>query len=175
MIGGNAIAGERADRSAEFQVYLPLTRKKILAGKLLLVLAIAAAISLINPLIVWSALASADPRMPDPSEVQLIMIHIAITGLVFFCVAWFFSTILHSPTFSVAAGLATPLIIFSLILYGNYLIQGDPLKPGTESILRICYVGISLALALPSFGFGTWLYLRRRSGHNFFSHPSFSR
>ena len=59
LIGGNAIAGERADRSAEFQVYLPLTRQKILAGKLLLALAIVAVIWLTNPLIiVWSNLES---------------------------------------------------------------------------------------------------------------------
>jgi ABC-type transport system involved in multi-copper enzyme maturation permease subunit len=162
FIGGNAIAGERADRSAEFQAYLPLTRKKILVGKLLLALLIAAAIWLINPVIVWGALASSNQGMPSPPVVPLFMIHIAITGLVFFCVAWFFSTILRSPTFSVVAGLVTPLIIWSLVLYGNYLIQGDDhWKPGTESVLQICEVCISFAVALSGFGFGTWLYLRR--------------
>ena len=40
LIGGNAIAGERADRSAEFLASLPITRKKILGSKLLLSLAI---------------------------------------------------------------------------------------------------------------------------------------
>jgi len=87
LIGGNAIAGERADRSAEFQVYLPLTRKKILAAKLLLVLAIAAVIWLINPLIVWS-LASSGNNLPIQTDLPSFMIYAAITGLVFFCVAW---------------------------------------------------------------------------------------
>jgi len=40
LIGGNAIAGERVDRSAEFQASLPISRKTILCSKLLLALAI---------------------------------------------------------------------------------------------------------------------------------------
>jgi hypothetical protein len=95
---------------------LPLTRRKILAGKLLLVLAIAAVIWLINPLIVWRTLASADRALRDTSAVPCVMINAAITGLLFFCVAWFFSTILTSSTFSVAAGLVAPLIIWSIML-----------------------------------------------------------
>ncbi len=160
VIGGNAIAGERADRSAEFQAYLPLTREKILAAKLLLVLAIVAMIWLIDPLIVWGIVASS-VNHPPVADVAPVMIIVAITGLVFFCVAWFFSTFLRSPTFSVVAGLMTPAIIASLIWYGFYLAQGNQWRPGTDLIFQICYVCISLAVALPSFGFGTWLYLRR--------------
>jgi ABC-type transport system involved in multi-copper enzyme maturation permease subunit len=160
LIGGNAIAGERADRSAEFQVYLPLAREKILAAKLLLVLAIAAVIWLINPLLIWGAGASAKLLMPV-GLVRFVMINTAITGFVFFCVAWFFSTILRSPTFSVAAGLITPLIIISVILFGGYLILGERGGPEDGVIIQICYVCISLAVAFPSFGLGTWLYLRR--------------
>ena len=36
LIGGNAISGERVDRSAAFLYSLPLTRRKLLASKLLL-------------------------------------------------------------------------------------------------------------------------------------------
>ncbi len=159
LIGGNAIAGERADRSAEFQVCLPLPRKKILAAKLLLALAIAAAVWLINPLIiVWSTPASGSRVIPD---LRSFMINSAITGLVFFCVAWFFSQFLRSPTFSVVAGLVAPVIIISLIGYGAYLILGEHGHRRAELILQTCYICGSLAVALPSFGIGTWLYLRR--------------
>jgi ABC-type transport system involved in multi-copper enzyme maturation permease subunit len=162
LIGGNAIAGERADRSAEFQVYLPITRKKILAAKLLLALAITAVIWLINPLIVCGTLSTMNRGvLRDPSMVPGVMIYSAVIGLTFFCVAWFFSSIIRSPTFSIVAGLVTPFIIWSLILYVNYLIQGDQWGHETENILVISYWSISLAIALPSFGFGTWLYLRR--------------
>ncbi len=162
LIGGNAIAGERADRSAEFQAYLPISRKKILVGKMLLALAIAAAIWLTNPPIVWSILASLDRGvLRDASFAPILMINLAIIGFVFFCVAWFFSSFLTSPTFSTIAGLAAPLIVWSLILYVNYLIQGDQWRPATGFILQMCFGIISLAVALSCFGVGTWLYLRR--------------
>ena len=51
LIGGNAIAGERAERSAEFQAYLPIPRGKILAAKLLLVLVMVAVIWVPNALV----------------------------------------------------------------------------------------------------------------------------
>jgi ABC-type transport system involved in multi-copper enzyme maturation permease subunit len=163
LIGGNAISGERADRSAEFQAYLPITRKKILAGKLLMALAIAAVIWLTNPPIAWSLLDSlVDVRRGSYDDFALIIFcNMAITGLVFFCVAWLFSSILSSPTFSTIAGLITPLIIWSLILYVNYLIQGDRWEPPTGKILQIAYGSLCLSVALPCFGLGTWLYLRR--------------
>jgi ABC-type transport system involved in multi-copper enzyme maturation permease subunit len=159
LIGGNAIAGERADCSAEFQAYLPLTRQKILAAKLLLALAIAAVVWLINPLIIVSnSLPSAGGEL---AHAPSFMMNAAITGLVFFCVAWFFSSTLRSPTFSFAAGLAAPVIILSLILFGGLLFRSDHWKAGTEPIAQICYVSVSLAVALPNFGLGTWLFLRR--------------
>ncbi len=160
VIGGNVIAGERADRSAEFQIYLPLTRKRILAGKLLLVSAIAAAIWLINPLIILGVWASANFEQ-FPKEISESLTNPAITGLVFFCMAWFFSTFLRSPTFSVISGLATPVIIWSLISFGWYLVHGETWYGGKESILQTWYVCLSLAVVFPSFGIGTWLFLRR--------------
>jgi ABC-type transport system involved in multi-copper enzyme maturation permease subunit len=160
LIGGNAIAGERADRSAEFQVYLPLSRAKILAGKLLLVLAIALVIWAINPLIAWSTYSSLRERVPIP-DMPSFMTNTAVTGLVFFCAAWFFSQFLRSPTFSVAAGLVTPVIIITVLSYSLYLILGEHPDPTAKVILEDCYICVSVAVALLSFGFGTWLYLRR--------------
>jgi len=77
-----------------------------------------------------------------------------------------FSTILRSPVFSVVAGLAAPVMIWSVMLFGFYLFsrfQSDQWRPPmkVELFLQICYLCVSLAVALPSFGFGTWLYLRR--------------
>jgi ABC-type transport system involved in multi-copper enzyme maturation permease subunit len=161
LIGGNAIAGERADRSAEFQVYLPITRKKILAAKLLLALAIVAIIWLTNPPITWCFRECLKRRdIVDSIYLFQVMSNIAVTGLVFFCVAWFFSSFLQSPTFSIVAGLITPAIIISLIAYVVHFIQDIPL-PSTEIVVQISYWSICLAVALPCFGFGTWLYLRR--------------
>jgi ABC-type transport system involved in multi-copper enzyme maturation permease subunit len=162
LIGGNAMAGERADRSAEFQVYLPIPRKRVLAGKLLLALAIAAVIWLTNPLIAWGTLATMNREaMRDPSVAPVVMINAAVTGLIFFGVAWFFSSIVRSPTFSIVAGLVTPLIIWSLILYGDYILQDNQWDPHREMVLQIAYWTICLILSPLGFGLGTWLYLRR--------------
>ena len=149
LIGGNVIAGERADRSAEFQVYLPLTRKKIFAAKLLLALAIAIVIWTINPLILWSTFASASPGSERPDLPKFILL-IATTGLVFFCVAWFFSSSSATPRSRSPAGLVSPLIIWLLIMYGAYLAQGEHWKAGTEETLKTCYLGISLPLPCPA-------------------------
>ena len=163
LIGGNAIAGERVDRSAEFQAYLPITRKKILAGKMLLTLAIAAVIWLTNPPIVWSLLHLIDKGnmgLDAPFFVEGFT-NIALTGLTFFCVAWFFSSILTSPTISIVVGLIAPLIIWSVILYIAYLILGERWTPRVWEILEFSYRGACAALAVVGFVLGTWLYLRR--------------
>jgi ABC-type transport system involved in multi-copper enzyme maturation permease subunit len=161
LIGGNAIAGERSDRSAEFQVYLPITRKKILAAKLLLAMAIAAVVWLTNPLLAWCSLEYWIQRAEMNSVFMLqIMSNIAVTGLVFFCVAWFFSSFLRSPTFSIVGGLITPAIIISLIAYIVHFIQEFSI-PSTETVVQISYWSVCLTVALSSFGVGTWLYLRR--------------
>jgi ABC-type transport system involved in multi-copper enzyme maturation permease subunit len=159
VIGGNVIAGERADRSAEFQIYLPLPRTKILAAKLLLVLAIAAVVWAINPFVAWIALSLNTNEVVRISfDLPPILFFSAITGLVFFCVAWFFSTVLRSPTFSVVAGLSAPAIIFSLILFVNYLLRGEL---SIDSRGMDIYAALSVAVAIASFAVGTWLFLRR--------------
>ena len=62
VAAGNAIAGERADRSAEFLASLPIPRRKILVSKLLLVLAITAVIWVTDGLMVWG-LVRTDPSV----------------------------------------------------------------------------------------------------------------
>jgi ABC-type transport system involved in multi-copper enzyme maturation permease subunit len=154
LIGGNAIAGERADRSAEFQAYLPLTRGKILAGKLLLALAIAAVIWLTNPPILWSLV---QERNYGPPELLRAFCNTAITGLTFFCVAWLFSSFLASPTFSVCAGLIAPLLVVSGLAYIAYLLDIPP----PDNLIEASYRSICLVTAPVCFAVGTWLYLRR--------------
>ena len=158
LIGGNAIAGERADHSAEFQAYLPLPRKKILAAKLLLALAIAAVIWLTNPPILCALVwVFADFSGRSEPGFHAVIINTLITGLMFFCVAWLFSSFLSSPTFSVCAGLIAPLLVVSGIYYIRYLLS----MPRAEQIVELNYRGICLACAPVCFAVGTWLYLRR--------------
>jgi ABC-type transport system involved in multi-copper enzyme maturation permease subunit len=156
LIGGNAIAGERVDRSAEFQAFLPIRRSKIIAGKVLLALLMAAVIWLPNALILWGTSDALMPRDRAYEALREIFGSVAIVGLTFFCVAWFFSSTISSPTFAVCAGLLTPLMVVSCILFIAYL-REIPEKP----IIDFWFPTLCLVLAPICFAFGTWLYLRR--------------
>ncbi|NQT12950.1 MAG: ABC transporter permease subunit [Planctomycetes bacterium] len=159
LLGGNVIAGERADRSAEFLAYLPISRGRVLAGKLALVASTVALIWIPNLLIV--CLASA--RIPEETMrtifsrelVGSAILHTAITGAVFFSVAWLLSSMLQSPTFSICGGLVTPILITTAILMvgWGFDMPVDVAKPW--------YMGISLVLAPACFAAGTAYYLRR--------------
>ena len=48
LLGGNAIAGERTDRSAEFMAYLPFGRRRMLASKLFFALSTIVALCIVN-------------------------------------------------------------------------------------------------------------------------------
>jgi ABC-type transport system involved in multi-copper enzyme maturation permease subunit len=157
LIGGNSIAGERIDRSAEFQAYLPIPRRKILAAKLLLALLIVASIWLPNGLILWG---TCDELIPRGGRIDLGVVemfgNIAIVGLTMFCVAWFVSSFVNSPTFAVCAGLVAPLTVVGGILFVTYL-REIPEQP----LLEILFPAICVTLSATCFVIGTWLYLRR--------------
>ena len=101
LIGGNAIAGERVDRSAEFQAYMPIPRRKILSAKLLLAMAMVAVIWLPNAAVLWGTLDAlmrrgqcSQPRgrRPHlPNCLRGVWQHCRC-GLTFFCVGWLFSS-----------------------------------------------------------------------------------
>jgi ABC-type transport system involved in multi-copper enzyme maturation permease subunit len=174
LIGGNAIAGERVDRSAEFLYSLPIRRRKLLASKLLLALAIAVAVWLVNALIfsciILYELGGAPIPPPNPvnwnfvnRDVLLVMAMIATTGLTFFCIAWFFSSFIASPTVAICAGLITPVLVASGIALVDMLLAMSGLKGSRLGYpaANLWYLGICLTLALVCFGVGTWHYLRR--------------
>ena len=160
LIGGNAIAGERADRSAEFQAYLPIPRTKIVAAKLALSAAIAAVIWLPNLLIIFILRAVANPSdfpAGTPAMVAMVLINTAITGSVFFAVAWFVSSFLRSPAISVCAGLVTPALIAGNFLFVAYVFDQRWIDNRFESLYR----AVCVAIAPACFAAGTWIVLRR--------------
>jgi ABC-type transport system involved in multi-copper enzyme maturation permease subunit len=158
LIGGNVIAGERVDRSAEFLASLPISRRKILLSKLLLSLAIAAVIW--GNLFVSWLLMNTSPELAEQLHGRQIIMPIAIiaaVGLLFFGVAWLFSSFLSSPTFAVAAALIAPLLVGWGLMGIGYL------SGVTDRDLNFpyCYSGIASVLGLACFAGGAWYYLRR--------------
>jgi ABC-type transport system involved in multi-copper enzyme maturation permease subunit len=164
LIGGNAIAGERADRSAEFLASLPISRKRNLASKLLLSLAIIA--------VIWVTDASVIVYLKDRShpmwaqEAMEMLGATAMVALAFFCFAWCLSSFLASPTFAVAGGLLAPLLLWLSVLFLAFLGEVVDARAwlADEAYLHFIvfsYFTICLTLAPICFGVGTWHYLRR--------------
>ncbi len=154
FLGGNAIACERADRSAEFLAYLPASRAKILAAKMALALAAAAIIWLPNLLIVWLGMPS-EWRGGDV-EIWTVLGNVGIAGAVFFCVGWLLSSFLESPAVAVCGGLVAPIAILAAVKAGVWAFG----LPRDAVIVRWIQYALPATAAL-SFVAGTWYYLRR--------------
>ncbi len=158
LLGGNMIAGERVDRSAEFLAYLPIPRGKALASKLTLVGLTVALVWIPNLLVFLLARTGVSEKWLTSLRFEVIgsaIFHEAITGAVFFSVAWLLSSMLESPTFSICGGLVTPVLIITVILLVGWRFGM------TEGMVSPWYMGISLVLAPACFVAGTWYYLRR--------------
>ncbi len=159
LIGGNAIAGERADRSAEFLASLPITRGRVIASKLLLSLAIVGVIWIAD-LSALLCLSTVLPRFGVRFDGIFEAVGAtAIVAVMFFGVAWLLSSFLRSPTFSVAGALLAPLLLWTGIVFVCYLFQISDEK--YMRTIAYSYFGLCLALAPVCFAVGTWYYLRR--------------
>jgi ABC-type transport system involved in multi-copper enzyme maturation permease subunit len=158
LIGGNAIAGERVDRSAEFLASLPISRGRNLASKLLLALAIIAIIWLTSVpiLLYWTDPLGRGPLLSSQESLRVIA-NVAITGAAFFGVAWLLSSFIASPAIAVCGGLITPVIVGSGMAFLDYLFEWD----WTGEEVELLYRGILLICAPVCFAVGTWHYLRR--------------
>ena len=159
LLGGNAIACERLDRSAEFLAYLPISKRRTLAGKLALALLTAALIWVPNMLILL--LATRDlPELRTARDFQMmweIPRYVALTGLLWFCVGWLLSSIAESPTFAICVGLISPALVL-LGIEGLGWALGYSLD---ETTVGSWYRWTCLGLAAACFVAGTWYYLRR--------------
>jgi ABC-type transport system involved in multi-copper enzyme maturation permease subunit len=168
VIGGNAFAGERVDRSAEFLASLPVSRRRIIVSKLLFAAAVVGAIWLIDGApVAWMAHHSS---LSAGSNVPFFLQFIgwtAVVATVFFGVAWLLSSFLASPTLAVFGGLVVPVALWAGFLFVEYLIElhlGHTRFFQSElrwTRLTQCYAATCLTLALASFVAGTWYYLRR--------------
>jgi ABC-type transport system involved in multi-copper enzyme maturation permease subunit len=157
LLGANAIAGERVDRSAEFLAYLPLSRLRILAGKLALVFLTAALIWGLNLLLISFATPEVwqlENRAADTGRKALA--GIAVTGLVFFSAGWLLSSLLESPTFPLFGGLLAPAVILLGIRAAAWAFDYHFHDIAWEWYWRTCPL-----LAVVCFVAGVQHYLRR--------------
>ena len=157
FMGGNAIACERSDRSAEFLAYLPISRGKILTSKFLVALLIGAFIWIINLSIMGISWLSFPESFQQPNTPPFGVITggFLIAGLTFFCIAWLFSSFMQSPAISAGSGLFTPLVLAYAF---GFIVQFFVV---VENISIFWPMGLAIALSLASFVGGTWYYLLR--------------
>ncbi len=153
LLGGNAIACERADRSAEYLFYQPVSRGKILVSKLLLPGLALLVIWGLN-LAVLAICISHQSRAPDT---MLGYVPFFIATCCAFSVGWGLSAVQNSPTYAVATGIAAPIVVVWLIAMVNWML-GFPYSTWT---VMLAYVAITASLTMFSFVGGTWYYLRR--------------
>jgi ABC-type transport system involved in multi-copper enzyme maturation permease subunit len=155
LLGGHAIACERVDRSAEFLAYLPVSRARILASKLIFALPIVAVVWVPN-LLIYKLAAAELPTWRGTEAMWSGLGYAAITGATFFGVGWLLSSMLESPTFAVCGGLIAPLVVVIGLQFLGYALD-YPL----EEFIKLWYPRVCLTLAAACFVAGTWHYLRR--------------
>jgi ABC-type transport system involved in multi-copper enzyme maturation permease subunit len=156
LLGANAFAAERSDRSAEFLAILPATRRQIVASKLLVALVPLAAIWTAD-LVLLVLLNRALPpgRQTYAPEVEGFVFVGAMT-LMAFGVAWFASSILERPLTALGV---TLLVAFGVMLGAWLAAWLLPDAPGNW-LSRALYVVLAV-LGLAGFVAGTWIALRR--------------
>lgn len=116
MLGGNAVAGERMDRSAEFLAYLPPSRGKVITSKAILALSVGVFIWLVHPVLIYYV-------APLLGEVPEDVIRyrdnalpvIASTSVILFGTAWLASTFLDSPAIATGIGFGAPWVLFAIL------------------------------------------------------------
>ena len=161
LIAANSLAGERADRSAEFLAPLPVSRSVRLMAKVVLLAAVA--IALWAPvLVVASLLRSSQLVKADDyrSGLELLGMVAAFT-LLATALAWLLAAWVESPVIAavgaIAIPVAVPWVMFSL--------QVPFLAPASFFGLWIDSEGIpqslTLLVAAAFFAAGSALYVRR--------------
>ena len=156
LLGGQSIACERADRSAEFLAYQPVSRGRILLSKLVWPGVTLVVIFGLNTAVAVFATDSVyDNLMYRRSLPGLLPFLVAAVGA--FCTAWGISAWQNSPTFAVMSGIAAPLVTIWLIMMINWW-MGFAMS---NMLVMIVYVVAFGSLSIISFLGGSWYYLRR--------------
>ena len=151
LLAGNAVAGGRTDRSAEFLAYLPLSRWRTLASKLILPLLIIAVAWSLNLVFVVSRIRPVEPMELEAAADLRVF---ASVLLVTYSAAWLATQFLSSPTYAGIIGFVAPFVVAGLVAAVLKVSGGD------MTALNGWVVLVHLSVALVCFCIGTGCYLR---------------
>jgi ABC-type transport system involved in multi-copper enzyme maturation permease subunit len=157
LLGGNSIAAERADRSAEFLAYLPPSRLQILASKLLLALLAAGAIWAVN-LSVTELLVPALGEALDSSWDKVAPRSMLTAGTVLvFGASWLGSAVLNSPASATSLGIAVAAVGGPLLAQAACALFAS----GAREAFTSCGMIVGLTVGSLCFLSGSASFLRR--------------
>lgn len=164
LLAGNAIAGERADRSVEFIASLPLPPRRLVASKLLLGLIVIAAICSIR--LMFLTVQPQHDLFGDAGSVPVQL-------LVVYGASWLFSSIQPSAVIATSLGIVTSWTIGFGTGWFTYSKLEEPIKPVANLNAHYAehlfepafalYAMFGIPIGIVCFCIGTWFYIRRRS------------
>lgn len=160
MLGGNAVAAERVDRSAEFLAYLPPSRRRIIGSKIILAAAAGAVIWGSNLGVIFGLA----PHMAGWSEAvreltsgshRYDLTSLASVAIIVFGVAWLGSAWLASPAIATGLGIFAPVAVAGVLGTIEYWFHPAGFPYARYGVYTCTTVGCVAFLA------GTAYYLRR--------------
>jgi hypothetical protein len=157
VLAGNAIAAERADRSAEFLACLPPSRLQILASKLLLALLVAAAIWVVHLSITELVVPRLGAAVASPWDRLGSRSTFAAGTVLLFGASWLGSAVLHSPASATIFGIAMALGGGPLLAQVVWVLCAS----GVREALPCYGTIVSLTVGLLCFLSGSAYFLRR--------------
>ena len=166
MIAANSLAGERADRSAEFIAPLPVSRAVRLMAKVVLLAAVA--IALWAPmLVVASLLRSSQLDKADDYRLGLGLLGMVATfTLLATALAWLLAAWVESPVIAAVGAIAIPIAIPMFLFYVPTIANRPPFRdPSVFYSFWIDSAGmpqpLTFLVAAAFFAAGSTLYMRR--------------
>ena len=165
MIAANSLAGERADRSAEFIAPLPVMRSARLAAKVALLAAVA--IAFFGPILAVLSLVETDDRIDaDFGHALGLLGMVATFTLLSTALAWLLAAWVESPVIAAVGAIAIPIAIPMFLFYVPTIANRPPFRdPSVFYSFWIDSAGmpqpLTFLVAAAFFAAGSTLYMRR--------------
>ncbi len=157
FLGGNAIAGERVDRSAEFVAYLPIARRPAVASKAIVAIGACLAFWFVNALVACVSSWVIGDRSLD--RTLGLVFPTAPSSVLIFGASWLFSSFMSSPPIATMMGLAT-VVVYGVTM--GLIDQARGLETaGKESSYFVLCAVLCVVLGITCFVSGVLHYIRR--------------
>ena len=124
MLGGVAVAAERADRSAEFLAYLPPSRRAIITSKAILAVSAMLLICAVEVAVMYGLAPRIGPIPEGLVDFRDKLTPVLIpTAVLIFGAAWLGSSLLTSHSFATGVGVAAPIALVGVLAAVAYFLD----------------------------------------------------